>query len=104
MFGMEGDPAMQEQYKNWLAMDGNQGKTFDDFANAKSTQLTEVVKSNSKAVVSGNTPENKKGPDASPLDELLKKLRDVRKNQIQVTKGFDASFKSLNKLFGGKNY
>jgi TP901 family phage tail tape measure protein len=102
MFGMEGDPAMQEQYKNWLAMDGNKGKTFDDFANAKSTQLTDIVKSDSGAVVTGNTPGDKKGPDASPLDDLLKKLRDVRKNTIKVTKGFDASFKSLNKIFGGK--
>jgi len=47
-------------------------------------------------------PKDKKGPDASELDELLKKLRDVRKNTIKVTKGFDASFKSLNKIFGGK--
>jgi hypothetical protein len=39
--------------------------------------------------------------DSSPLDELLKKLRDVRKGSIKVTKGFDASFKSLNKIFGG---
>jgi TP901 family phage tail tape measure protein len=45
---------------------------------------------------------NGKGPDASPLDDLLKKLRDVRKNSIKVTKGFDASFKSLNNIFGGK--
>jgi TP901 family phage tail tape measure protein len=41
-------------------------------------------------------------PKSSPLDDLLKRLRDVRKNQIKVTEGFDASFKSLNKLFGGK--
>jgi hypothetical protein len=43
----------------------------------------------------------KKGPDSSPLDDLLKKLRDVRKNQIAVTTGFEASSKALNKLFGG---
>jgi TP901 family phage tail tape measure protein len=41
------------------------------------------------------------GPSASPLDDLLKKLRDVRKNQVGVTKGFEASANAINKLFGG---
>ena len=41
------------------------------------------------------------GPAASPLDDLLKKIRDVRKGSVKVPKGFDASLKSLNNLFGG---
>ena len=41
------------------------------------------------------------GPAASPLDDILKKLRDVRKSQIGVTKGFDASSAAIDKLFGG---
>jgi hypothetical protein len=41
------------------------------------------------------------GPQASSLDDLLKKLRDLRKNQIGVTKGFEASAAAINKLFGG---
>jgi TP901 family phage tail tape measure protein len=41
------------------------------------------------------------GPAASSLDDLLKKLRDLRKNQIGVTKGFEASAAAINKLFGG---
>jgi hypothetical protein len=41
------------------------------------------------------------GPSASPLDDMLKKLRDLRKNQIGVTKGFEASAAAINKLFGG---
>jgi hypothetical protein len=41
------------------------------------------------------------GPAASPLDDMLKKLRDLRKNQVQVTKGFEASAAAINKLFGG---
>jgi hypothetical protein len=32
---------------------------------------------------------------------MLKRLRDVRKSQIEVTKGFDASSAALDKLFGG---
>ena len=47
-----------------------------------------------------NTNDNK-GIDSSPLDDLVKRLRDVRKNQIKVTEGFEASSKALNKLFGG---
>jgi TP901 family phage tail tape measure protein len=39
--------------------------------------------------------------DSSPLDDLVKRLRDVRKNQIKVTEGWMASSKTLNKLFGG---
>jgi TP901 family phage tail tape measure protein len=41
------------------------------------------------------------GPAASPLDDILKKLRDIRKNQVGVTTGFEASAKAINKLFGG---
>jgi TP901 family phage tail tape measure protein len=41
------------------------------------------------------------GPQASSLDDILKKLRDIRKNQVGVTKGFEASANAINKLFGG---
>jgi TP901 family phage tail tape measure protein len=40
--------------------------------------------------------------DSSPLDDIVKKLRDVRKNQIKVTEGWSASMKTLDQLFGGK--
>jgi TP901 family phage tail tape measure protein len=36
-----------------------------------------------------------KGPDASSLDELVKKLKEVQKNQIKVTVGYGASMKAL---------
>jgi TP901 family phage tail tape measure protein len=38
---------------------------------------------------------------SSELDDLVKRLRDVRKNQIRVTEGWKASQKALNNLFGG---
>jgi TP901 family phage tail tape measure protein len=41
------------------------------------------------------------GPAASPLDDITKRLRDVRKSQVGVTKGFDASSSAIDKLFGG---
>jgi hypothetical protein len=40
--------------------------------------------------------------DSSPLDDLVKRLRDVRKNQIGLTQGWVASSAALKKLFGGK--
>jgi hypothetical protein len=62
----------------------------------------------SGVVLSGNAPAEEEessggggGPAASPLDDMLKRLRDVRKSQIGVTKGFDASSAAIDKLFGG---
>jgi TP901 family phage tail tape measure protein len=51
-----------------------------------------------------STPVNttKKEIASSPLDDIVKKLKDVRKNQIDVTKGWAASAAALKKLFGGK--
>ena len=45
--------------------------------------------------------EEKGSTQPSWLDDLLKKLRDVRDNTIQVTKGFDASMKALKKILSG---
>ena len=75
---------LQKKANAWLV--GRQGKIVED----KSTNT-----------VPTGTGGDKKKIDSSPLDELVKKLRDVRKNQIQVTTGWVASSKALNKLFGG---
>jgi TP901 family phage tail tape measure protein len=64
--------------------------------------VTEGASITAKAPVGGGDKSSGNKPKSSPLDDLVKRLRDVRKNQIKVTEGFDASFKSLNKLFGGK--
>lgn len=65
-------------------------------------KVTQESIAQAKTVTTGGTTKNTdKKIESSPLDELLKKLRDVRKNQILVTEGFDASSKALNKLFGG---
>ena len=100
---LEGDPDQQAAFKAWQA--ANLGKGPTEYINFAASNATQITKASGDATVKVNTGENtgdKKGPDASPLDELLKKLRDVRKNTIKVTKGFDASFKSLNNIFGGK--
>jgi hypothetical protein len=74
---------LQKKANAWLV--GRQGKIVDD----------EVKTGND--IGSGD----KDKVDSSPLDDLVKRLRDVRKNQIKVTEGWMASSKTLNKLFGG---
>jgi TP901 family phage tail tape measure protein len=59
-----------------------------------------IAQAAASAPVKTNTGGNK--VQSSPLDDLVKKLRDVRKNQIKVTEGFNASRKALENLFGGK--
>jgi hypothetical protein len=39
------------------------------------------------------------GPSASPLDEIIKKLRDLRQLQIGLTTGWAASWKAMDKYF-----
>jgi len=63
--------------------------------------VTDGVKIDVAAPATGKDTGNGGKTDSSPLDELVKKLRDVRKNQIKITEGWGASQKALNKLFGG---
>ena len=101
MMSMEGDPAMQLAYKNWLGEKGNQGKTFTEYVTAKTQQVTETSIDTTKPTPTPGAGSGTK-VQSSPLDDLVKKLRDVRKNQIKVTEGWSASRKALDSLFGGK--
>ena len=97
MVNMEGNN--KEAIQNWLK--ANPGKTEGDYYRASVFAVTESSKDNTSAPIKGNTSGAAAKVDSSPLDELLKKLRDVRKNQIKVTEGWGASQKALNKIFGG---
>ena len=46
-----------------------------------------------------STTTDKKGPTSSPLDEFIKKLRDLRQLQIQLTVGWKASLAAMDKYF-----
>jgi TP901 family phage tail tape measure protein len=103
---LQGDPDMQAAWKAWQATlpADQKARAFEDFATVTAVRVTEAGTDRTAAPVeeedtggggSGG------GPSASPLDDLLKKLRDIRKNQIGVTKGFEASANAINKLFGG---
>ena len=64
--------------------------------------VTDGVQVNVKAPTTGGVGGGGSKVQSSPLDDLVKKLRDVRKNQIKVTEGWSASRKALSGLFGGK--
>jgi len=99
---LEGDPAMQDAYKLWLTEPGNAGKMFDAFAVVQSVKVTEAGIDNTAVDIEEEPdPGGGSGPAASSLDDILKKLRDIRKNQVGVAKGFEASAAAINKLFGG---
>ena len=97
------DPALQ----SWLKAEGSQwansppGTQLQEYAQWNAQRVTVTATDNTTSVVpKGSGGGGKK--QTSPLDELVKKLRDVRKNQIKVTEGWTASMKTLDQLFGGK--
>jgi hypothetical protein len=99
---LQGNEAMMDQYETWLNEPGNKGKEFTDFALDSGFITTETQKDNTLDPISDeDTGSGGSGPAASSLDDILKKLRDIRKNQIGVAKGFEASADAINKLFGG---
>jgi TP901 family phage tail tape measure protein len=100
-------------FKNWLGDEGAKYGAFpgdnsyawwqQTYADSMAQKVTTsgVVLSGEGAPAQEENTGGGGGPAASPLDDMLKKLRDVRKSQIGVTKGFDASSAALDKLFGG---
>jgi TP901 family phage tail tape measure protein len=101
---LEGDPDMIEEWRAWQNEAGNKGKSFGAFAFGEAFRTTTASVDNTAATISDEDSEpvgGGSGPAASSLDDVLKKLRDIRKNQVGVTKGFEASANAINKLFGG---
>jgi TP901 family phage tail tape measure protein len=99
---LEGDPAMQDAFRLWLTQPGNANKMFEEFAVVQSVRVTEAgIDSTAKFPEEEDPGSGGSGPEASSLDDILKKLRDIRKNQVGVAKGFEASAAAINKLFGG---
>jgi TP901 family phage tail tape measure protein len=100
-----------EDYKAWLkepAPRGGQGVTGSlsyKIQKYKEAQGYKAVTDNTQVGVTAATGTTPTGDgnkvQSSPLDDLVKKLRDVRMNQIKVTEGWGASRKALDKLFGG---
>jgi TP901 family phage tail tape measure protein len=99
---LQGDPDQQAAFKAWQAANKGKGPTeYINYAQTKAEALTKSGDVGTLPFVPGNGLDTTPKVETSPLDELLKRLRDVRKNQIQVTEGWGKSQKALNKLFGG---
>jgi TP901 family phage tail tape measure protein len=80
------------------------GSIANKIAKYKEAQGWKAVTDNTQVGVAAPAKTTSTGGNtvqASPLDDLIKKLRDVRMNQIMVTEGWGASRKALDKLFGG---
>ena len=91
-----------EAYNTWKAVQAKGADTSKSaYAAATGFKGTEAVIRTNKMNEETETPSSGGGPTASSLDDILKKLRDVRKNQIDVTTGFDASARAIDNLFGG---
>ncbi len=97
MVNMEGNN--KEAIQNWLK--ANPGKTEGDYYAESAYKVTVASKDTTTATKPGATPGAGSKVESSPLDDIVKKLRDVRLNQIKVTEGWSASRKALDKLFGG---
>jgi TP901 family phage tail tape measure protein len=100
------DTFVETYVNNLITTDG----TLKDLGKAQRNQfIQEQVEDiiGFQQLINKLTGENKKKAEEkgstqpSWLDDLLKKLRDVRDNTIQVTKGFDASMKALKKILSG---
>jgi TP901 family phage tail tape measure protein len=74
------------------------GATLNDYVNAGATQKT-VAAQEAAAVPTGESdPGAGTGPTSSPLDELVKKIRDTRKATQELTTGWDASASALKRM------
>jgi TP901 family phage tail tape measure protein len=99
---IENDPGA---YNAWAAVQKAAGKDYSKEAYAHDTGFKGTTEVQAMRDLEQDMAEDpgggSGGPAASSLDEILKKLRDVRKNQVGVLKGFEASAAAINKLFGG---
>jgi hypothetical protein len=97
---LEGDKAMQDAYRLWLTEPGNAKKMFEEFAIAKSVQVTEATKEALAPKAPVEDTSSGGGRKSDPLDNILKALQNVRKASINALGGT----KELFKLFeNGKN-
>ncbi len=103
-FSIEGTKEAQAAYKLWQGESkDNNGKSYAQMAVAKGKKLIADQRDTSTGVgtdTSGSTGGGG-GPQASSLDELVKKIRDVRKASTELTIGWQQSMTAINKLFGG---
>jgi TP901 family phage tail tape measure protein len=108
LLNLKGDPGFIKAYKNWALQAGNAGKTINDFIGYGAYKVTEAnMPDTSVGADAEQESEDGGGPTGSPLDDIVKKLRDVRKATQEMTMGWNDSGNALKKLaketlgFGG---
>jgi len=104
---LQGNPELQKAYLNWQKQAGNTGKSFAEYAGYAGFKVSEDSATDTAKIPGGEDPNNSGGPTGSPLDDIVKKLRDVRKATQEMTVGWNDSGNALKKLaketlgFGG---
>ena len=94
-----------EAYNTWKAIQGRAGRKDVSVA----AYVAEQSFKGTEATITSNNMNNQEeldnggggAPPQSVLDDIVKRLRDVRKNQVKVTNGWEESAKVLENLFGG---
>jgi hypothetical protein len=110
----DGDPQVQQWLNEPASLGGGEkfrNSSFpvqkQQYANALGQKKTNAIDATVAKEVEPIEPGSGGGPTGSPLDDIVKKLRDVRKATQELTTGWDASGKALKKLsketlgFGG---
>jgi TP901 family phage tail tape measure protein len=105
---LQGNPELQKAYLNWQKQAGNTGKSFAEYAGYAGYKVSEAsAKDTAKIPGMEDGSDSSGGPTGSPLDDIVKKLRDVRKATQELTVGWNDSGNALKKLaketlgFGG---
>jgi hypothetical protein len=105
---LQGNPELQKAYLNWQKQAGNTGKSFAEYAGYAGYKVSEAsAEDTAKIPGMEDGSDSGGGPTGSPLDDIVKKLRDVRKATQELTMGWNDSGNALKKLaketlgFGG---
>ena len=102
LLNLSGDQTMIDLWHSWAAANpGDKKETFMDYVTFLTHQKTETADTTQYQSTTTGGSTGGGGPTASPIDDYLKKLRDLRQAQVSVTTGFAASMKEIEKWFGG---
>ena len=103
--GLEGDPTQQKAFELWQKENPGMGPgDYIKFAGSEALRLTK------SGVVDLTTPGGTvpgagtaTPVEASPLDALIKKFKELRNIQVAYTKGWNASKNAINSIFSGNS-
>ena len=76
----------------------NPGKNPNGYFTGGSTQVTKAAEEAASLEAANSEAEGSTGPTSSPLDELVKKIRDTRKATQELTTGWDSSASALKRM------